>query len=239
MMTQAFTIDDNGRFGRILLFVILLHLILLMGTHAFPHTAIPLKRKMASLLEVIASPHANHRTPSVALNIATQHHASLVPHQADPTRATSPDEMTLSEAEAKGIKDHLALNQQRIQAKQIPTPRRKVISAAAHEAKDAAYLVKWQTYIEKYGNAHYPRSILNSNLQGNLRLLVAINRDGSLQGVTIRQSSGSPILDQAAIDIVLKAAPFDPLPSEIADETDVLEIIRTWQFRGKHSTLSQ
>lgn len=216
-MTQVFTIDDNGRFGRILLFVILLHLILLMGTYVFPNIAPAFKQKMTSLLEAISSSHMNQRVPKIAINIASQHNDSLILHQADLTSLNSSH-------------DHLTLNQ---------PLRRKVISAASYAAKDAAYLAKWQAYVEKYGNTHYPKAILNSNLQGNLRLLVAINQDGSLREVTVRQSSGSPILDQAAIDIVLNAAPFEPLPPDIADDTDILEIIRTWQFRGTLSTLSQ
>lgn len=196
-MTQAFMIDDHGRFGRILLFVILVHLLLLVGMQVFPQTHPPLKRKMASLFEV---------SPKVSLNIAPQQTAS-------PT-----DKPSLTAV--------------------APTvPRRKVMAAAPHNAQDLDYLVKWQAYVESYGNAYYSKTIVNKQLQGNLRLMVAINRDGSLREVTVRQSSGSSILDQAAIDIVLKSAPFEPLPPEIAAQTDVLEIIRTWQFRGKLSTL--
>ena len=114
-----------------------------------------------------------------------------------------------------------------------------MISAASHQAKDAEYLANWQNYIEKYGNDHYPKSILNSNLQGNVRLLVAVNRDGSLNSVSVRQSSGIPTLDEAAVNIVFNAAPFEPLPNNLAEDIDVLEIIRTWQFRGKLSTFAQ
>lgn len=201
-MTQGFIIADNGRFTRILLFVILLHLILLLGSTIFPIKLLALKPKMTSLFEV---------SQKTTLNIAPRQQPSLTLQKPD---FSSP---------------HTSQSLHEI-------PRRKVISAASHSPKESEYLAKWQAYVEKYGNAHYPKAILNSHLQGNLRLMVAINRDGSLHEVTIRQSSGSAVLDQAAINIVLKAAPFDPLPPEITDETDVLEIIRTWEFRGKLST---
>ena len=60
--------------------------------------------------------------------------------------------------------------------------------------------------------------------------MVAVRADGSVQEVRVLKSSGQRILDQAAIDIVRLAAPFAPFPPEIRQDTDILEIIRTWQF---------
>ena len=115
--------------------------------------------------------------------------------------------------------------------------KKRTISEAFHRPIEADYLTRWQNYVEQFGNAHYPAQVLKQNLQGQLRLLVAVNRDGSLRAVNIRQSSGSPMLDKAAIQIVKQAAPFEPLPSDLQD-LDVLEIIRTWQFRGNLTTSS-
>lgn len=115
-------------------------------------------------------------------------------------------------------------------------PRRRTISAASHENRDASYLARWQAYVENYGNTHYPEVALKNRLRGDLRLLVALNKDGSIREVRIRQSSGSPQLDQAARDLVYQAGPFEPLPSEMTRDTDIVEIIRTWQFRGELTT---
>ncbi len=43
------------------------------------------------------------------------------------------------------------------------------------------------------------------------------------------ESSGEPILDQAAQRIVRLAAPYAPFSGDLAD-IDRLEIIRTWRF---------
>ncbi len=43
-------------------------------------------------------------------------------------------------------------------------------------------------------------------------------------------SSGHRLLDQAAVQIVHLAAPFNSFPPEIRQEYDRLEIIRTWNF---------
>ena len=66
--------------------------------------------------------------------------------------------------------------------------------------------------------------------------MVAILPDGSLKEVEVLESSGHKVLDDAAIRIVRLAAPYAPFPDELRQSTDVLEIIRTWQFR-KNSSL--
>ena len=81
------------------------------------------------------------------------------------------------------------------------------------------------------GNLNYPGEARRRNLYGELRLLVSITPDGALQEVSVLESSGHKILDDAALRIVRLAAPFAPFPEEMRKSTDVLEIIRTWQFR--------
>ena len=66
--------------------------------------------------------------------------------------------------------------------------------------------------------------------------MVAILPDGSLKEVELLESSGHQVLDDAAVRIVRLSAPYAPFPDELRQSTDVLEIIRTWQFR-KNSSL--
>lgn len=120
------------------------------------------------------------------------------------------------------------LAEQRQQYAQMPDKR--TVTASARESVDAEYLYKWRAHIERVGNLNYPAAARRLGLGGEVLLLVAINADGSLQNVQIRKSSGSKILDEAALRIVRLAAPFQPLPAEILATTDILEIIRTWQF---------
>ena len=67
-------------------------------------------------------------------------------------------------------------------------------------------------------------------MYGSLVVTVAIKSDGSLDDVEIRRSSGIKMLDQAAIRIVRLAAPYAPFPADIAKDTDILSITRTWMF---------
>lgn len=116
--------------------------------------------------------------------------------------------------------------------KQAYAKRPKVLqitSAATKKDKGAAYQDAWRKKIEQIGNLNYPKEASARKIYGSLRLLVAIKKNGQLQEVKVLKSSGWPILDRAAIRIVHMAAPFAPFPKELAD-TDIIEIIRTWQF---------
>ncbi len=113
---------------------------------------------------------------------------------------------------------------------------KRLTSLSTKSSADAYYLNSWRRKIEKIGNLNYPRQASSNRLFGSLRLMVAIRPDGSLKEVELLETSGHQVLDDAAIHIVRLAAPFAPFPDELRQSTDVLEIIRTWQFR-KNSSL--
>ena len=93
------------------------------------------------------------------------------------------------------------------------------------------YFEAWRRKVERVGNLNYPDAARDRSLYGSLRLLVAIAPDGALNDVRVLESSGHRVLDDAALRIVRLAAPFAPFPPEMRRNTDVLEIVRTWQFR--------
>lgn len=109
-------------------------------------------------------------------------------------------------------------------------PRRKAISASTQEYKYASYLEAWRRKVEAIGNLNYPEEARRRKLYGNLILQVGVRADGSLEEIRVLRSSGSTILDEAAVRIVQLAAPFAPFPPDIRRETDFLDITRTWQF---------
>nr|VFJ92030.1 MAG: protein TonB [Candidatus Kentron sp. H]VFJ93063.1 MAG: protein TonB [Candidatus Kentron sp. H]VFJ99907.1 MAG: protein TonB [Candidatus Kentron sp. H] len=119
--------------------------------------------------------------------------------------------------------------QQRLRA-YAERPRRKWITARTREYKYASYMEAWRAKVEQVGNLNYPDKAVRRKLSGNLLLSVAINTDGTINEITLHRSSGSKILDDAAIRIVKLAAPFAPLPENIRREVDILHIERTWQF---------
>lgn len=102
-------------------------------------------------------------------------------------------------------------------------------AASTMQDKGAYYKDAWRRKVERVGNQNYPAEARSEQIYGSLRLLVSINRDGSLREVQILESSGHRILDNAAQRIVRLAAPYAPFTGDLMD-VDVLEIIRTWRF---------
>jgi protein TonB len=109
--------------------------------------------------------------------------------------------------------------------------RRRAISASTREFRYATYMEAWRRKVERIGNLNYPEAAKEQGLYGSLILRVAVRADGSLESIRVLRSSGQPLLDEAAKQIVELAAPFAPFPPDIAAETDVLDITRTWQFQ--------
>jgi len=114
-------------------------------------------------------------------------------------------------------------------------PRRKFISASTKEYEYATYMDTWRRKVERIGNLNYPEEAKELNLSGSLRLDVALNKDGTINEITIRKSSGEKLLDDAAIRIVELAAPFPSFPNNIENQVDILHILRTWQFINNKS----
>lgn len=113
---------------------------------------------------------------------------------------------------------------------------KRLTSLSTASSADAFYLNSWRRKIETVGNLNYPQKARKNKLYGSLRLMVAILPDGSLKEVELLESSGHQVLDDAAVRIVRLSAPYAPFPDGLRQSTDVLEIIRTWQFR-KNSSL--
>ncbi len=160
---------------------------------------------------------------------------ALTPHKE--AQPLEPDRGTQEE-----IRERLARMQAEI-AKQISDyqkrPRRHHFMPSTSEYRFARYVEDWRGWVEKVGNEHYPDEA-RGRFYGALRMTVVIRKDGTLLDAIVEKGSGSKVLDRAARRIVALAAPFPPFPPEIARDTDILEITRTWiftndQFATQHS----
>lgn len=110
---------------------------------------------------------------------------------------------------------------------------RRIVDGRAETPEDDWYFESWRRKVERIGKLNYPDEARAQKIYGSLRLLVSIEPDGSLRDVRVIDSSGHKILDEAAVRIVHLAAPYAPFPPGMRTDTDVLEIIRTWQFRKR------
>ncbi|OED44975.1 hypothetical protein AB833_00365 [Chromatiales bacterium (ex Bugula neritina AB1)] len=115
--------------------------------------------------------------------------------------------------------------------KQASRPRTMYMTAASTKKATAAkYMMDWVDKVERVGNLNMlPPTRKDS---GSLVMVVGLNTHGSVTDIAIKQSSGKKALDDVAVDIVKMAAPYRPMSADLAKETDIIYITRTWQFNG-------
>jgi protein TonB len=107
------------------------------------------------------------------------------------------------------------------------------VTPDTRQALVAPYLVAWRLKIERLGTLNFPQAAWRAPGTRNPDVEVVILADGTLESATIRRSSGSAKLDQAATDILKLASPFDPFPKELADKYRLLRFTYGWEFDGQ------
>lgn len=155
----------------------------------------------------------------------------------DPRTEPQPDE-SIALALEKGSDRSLPLPQEQNATLLIHDndPRQLVISADTEESNVALYLDNWKRRIEAVGDEYFPELADLDGVTGSPTLEVSISSSGDLAEVIIRKSSGSTILDQAALDILRRASPFDPFPVEIRADYDSLRFAYKWLFTEDAAT---
>ena len=116
---------------------------------------------------------------------------------------------------------------------------RQLTSVSTRESFDALYVEAFRREVEEVGTRNFPDQAMRDHTFGQVRLMVAINPNGSVRQIEILKSSGFRILDEAAMRSVRLAAPFAPFPPEMRKITDILEIIRTWKFDERRAVSSE
>lgn len=148
-----------------------------------------------------------------------------------PREEPTPDESTAAAMES-GLEMSLPLPREDVVDVAIhdDTPRELVTSVNTRESKIAPYLDRWKRKIESIGVRYLPDPALLEGMSGSPTLEVIINASGQLEKVIVRRTSGSRLLDQAALDILRRAAPFDPFPEAVRADYDTLRFAYKWQF---------
>jgi periplasmic protein TonB len=133
---------------------------------------------------------------------------------------------------AEGNSDRNAAGTDEEQQRLLHGPRRDElwVTPDTRESVIAEYLVAWRMKIERLGSLNFPQAAWRAPGTRNPDIKVSVRDDGTLESATILRSSGSAKLDQAAVDILKLASPFDPFPKELADKYRVLHFSYGWEF---------
>lgn len=160
-----------------------------------------------------------------------------------PEAPATPEQEPLPVKEKKSLMERsleIASLEARFDAQQQAYARKprvmRVTAASTLKSTNAWYVQNWVSKVTRIGNLNYPTEARNAGIYGTLRMLVSLEKGGTIKEVAILQSSGSTVLDDAAIRIVRMAAPFAPFPDDMRQEVDELEIIRTWSFQRRGLT---
>lgn len=114
-------------------------------------------------------------------------------------------------------------------------PRKTFLSPSTRGVGYAMYYKTLQKRIEDVGTLNFPQKD-GRKLYGQLVLSIPVFQDGTIYdkegGIEVTTSSKNPALDQAAIDIVRRAAPFGKFPPNMrsSDRDDLWVVITTFRF---------
>ena len=167
------------------------------------------------------------------LYFLTQQDADNAIQKTQQSHAQEADSKPASETEQRASK--IARLQAEIREMSVnfaKRPKILTLTASTRKAVEASYLASWVQKIEQTGNLNYPNEARLKNLNGRLRMSVRINAAGEVLDMQITNSSGTPILDEAAMQILRMAQPFPPFSDELRERADQIVIIRTWDFKS-------
>lgn len=169
-------------------------------------------------------------------NLLTQMHAA--PLSAPPVTEKMKPDPTPNGADllesSKAIARRVAEISETIED-QNKRPRKTMITPSTREVGYATYYKTMQKRIEDIGTLNFP-NVNGRKLYGQLMLSIPVFQDGSIYekdgGIKVERSSGNPALDEAAIRIVKRSAPFGKFPPNMLsnDKDDLWVIITTFKF---------
>jgi protein TonB len=96
----------------------------------------------------------------------------------------------------------------------------------------APWLDAWRRRVERVGTLNYPTAARSAAFSGSPVVEVAVASDGRLIEALIQRSSGHAEVDQAALQILRLASPFEAFPRALAHDYGALRFAYQWEFVG-------
>lgn len=198
---------------------------------------LPDLRKMEDGDSIKASQRRIADLEQLRSNLLTQV-SKPTPLKAAPLTEKIPPDPTLSGADladaAHAIARMTAEINQSIED-QNKRPRKTYITPSTQEVGYAMYYKTMQKRIEDIGTLNFPQRN-GRKMYGELVVSIPVFQDGTIYqkdgGVHIDRSSGNPALDQAALAIVRRAAPFGRFPPNMLsnDKDDLWIVVTRFKF---------
>lgn len=162
-----------------------------------PNAVQPVERQLAPVEPVKEARQASSKKPSPPEKPQRE-------KQATPTKRQTAGNGGNSRADArKGQADGAAAGRQAAAGK----------AGTSRDAGNAAVSNYPGKVVSKLRRSlRYPAAARRARLRGEVHVAFTVTGGGGVSGARVVRSSGSPVLDQAALDTVRRAAPFPPIP---------------------------
>jgi len=129
----------------------------------------------------------------------------------------------------------LAQIEQRVEQTQ-GAARKRYISPATQEVVYAVYYDKLRRSIEYQGTLNFPEAA-GEKIYGQLTMVITVDGRGQLLSTEVARPSGNPLLDERAIAIVRKAAPFGAFSQKMRLQADQIVVVTRFDF-SRDNTLA-
>jgi protein TonB len=107
---------------------------------------------------------------------------------------------------------------------------RSGMGPSTRASRQAAYRQLWRQRVERAGADNFPWSALAMGQPKSLTLHVTLRADGTVVQSHVLRSSGLPMLDKAALNILRLAGPFPAFPENLRRDTTQLSFTYDWEF---------
>ncbi len=111
-------------------------------------------------------------------------------------------------------------------SRSISTNNNSVTDHGIIETLEAEYMAALRKAIE--AQKHYPKRARRLKREGDVIIDFIIYRNGKINHIQVQQSSGTQILDNAAVNAIKRLGQFKPIPPEIPRDSWALEIPITY-----------
>ena len=166
------------------------------------------------------------------LLVQTEKALATVPPPETSVAAISPAE-TAEEEKSRQLSRLMAEIEKRVNDDNA-RPKKRYVSPATREEVYAVYYDALRRKIEDSGTMNFP-VMAGKKLYGELTMTMTLNFDGSVLETEIVQSSGNPMLDRRARNIVEGAAPFLPFSDAMRRKADQIVVVSHFNFTRDNS----
>lgn len=152
--------------------------------------------------------------------------AAVSPAAADPAPAESAAAADAAPAVPENAPETAPARQAAAAPAAAPAPA-ATPAAAITPPPSHAYSATLLTWLERYRD--YPRAARLRRIEGEVRLHLALDRSGQLSELSLARASGFSVLDEAALNMARRAAPYPP--PVIAQGQSTVAFVVPVQFR--------